>query len=227
MRYSGSVCVLLIIFAFFVYQNVEAAYWDGILPVSQLTSAVQHNNERRRGSGKSQKVFVKNRSGGKHAKHLLQYIGYDSYDQSRSSSNILYDTIEPILNNVPIVGHIKGIYHIRNGERERGLETLKTVTTSTAIIGASGVGGPFGAIAASIATQAIITSLDSYFYDQYKPYGLFEYLKRIRHATFGEHVDNIAELAATGMTGYYLKVPTPKVHIHPYVVHIMCSKIHC
>lgn len=106
-------------------------------------------------------------------KSILHYSLNEDEAAARSSKQFLLKTVEPLMDNAPVIGHLKGMLHIMTGQNDHGMETLKRATIITAILGGARMGGPIGAICLGIITQGLITGIDSLVYKKYKPYGIF------------------------------------------------------
>lgn len=74
-----------------------------------------------------------------------------------------------VVNAIPVVGHVKGVYHYANGEKDAGDNAMKAASRTVGVIGGGIVGGlvggPAGAVAGGIyggaLTDCVTTAVDS------------------------------------------------------------------
>lgn len=131
---------------------MDAAFWDGIIGISQVKSAAQYATGDKQGAIQTQKNFLNQMTGVSQIKSLYHLYKGDRRAAIKTQKIYYYETVEPLLENTPILGQLKGAAHIVFGQTERGLDIIKGSTTSTAVVAGAAFGGP-AAVGFSIATQ--------------------------------------------------------------------------
>lgn len=110
--------------------------------------------------------------------------------QSKFVSNL-----EPIVDGTPIIGHVKGVVHHILGDHEQGWNVIKSATSSTGAVIGGVFGGPAGAVAGHLLTDAAITGVESAINKDFKPHGIIDYVSKINKKKPDEHVETVAGLA--------------------------------
>lgn len=173
-------------------------FWDGIIGVAQFKSLVQLIAGDVDGARQTQENFLNQAPMISQYKSLYHLIDGNEEAARETQEIFLNNTITPMVESTPVVGHIKGAVHIALGEEERGVEIIKGATTSTAMAVGGIIAGPAGAIGAGIASDALITGIDSALDGEYKPFGLVDYASNIDHLSVGEHFDTVTGLIVAG-----------------------------
>lgn len=146
MRPKFSILVALFITSLIVIngpQNVDASFWDSIPVISQIKSAVQAIAGDTDGAKKTQENFVNQAPIISQAKSLGEAIAGDNEAAKKTQEQFLHEFIEPVADNTPVVGHIKGGIHIAAGDTEHGEQILKGASSATAAL-IGGILGLFG-----------------------------------------------------------------------------------
>ena len=123
-----------------------------------------------------------------------------------------------LVDGMPVVGHVKGVYHYLDGDKEAGDQCMKAASRSTAVVGATVLTGGLGAgwaataaVTSGLAMDEVTTVADSLIHDEFRPSG---HLASICHAI--DSGDPTAYLdAATGVafefTAAYLTADNGKM----------------
>eukprot|EP00929_Paragymnodinium_shiwhaense_P003197 TRINITY_DN10362_c0_g1_i2.p1 TRINITY_DN10362_c0_g1~~TRINITY_DN10362_c0_g1_i2.p1 ORF type:complete len:252 (+),score=33.30 TRINITY_DN10362_c0_g1_i2:127-882(+) len=112
---------------------------------------------------------------------MIRFFDDKAESKSRASrSNEAWsEFIEGVVDGIPVFGHMKGWWHVLDGEEERGARAVASATRSVTVI-AAGIGGgifggPAGACAAGVASGAafdsIATAIESGFQASCTPSG--------------------------------------------------------
>lgn len=175
---------------------VEASFWDSLPIISQVKSLVQVIVGDVDGARQTQDNFLNQAPVVSQVKSAIEAIGGDDEAARRTQRRFLHGYLEPIADNTPVVGHIKGGIHMAVGDTERGEQILKGASSTTAAVLGGLVGGPAGAIAGQVAGDTIITAVDSIRNRETTNYGTLHYLDNFDKASPGEHFDSILGFAA-------------------------------
>lgn len=111
MRPNFSVYATLVIVSLVLTngpQHVDASFWDSIPLISQIKSAVQAISGDTEGAKKTQENFLNQAPIISQAKSLGEAIAGDEEAARNTQKQFLNEFIEPVADNTPIVGHIKG-----------------------------------------------------------------------------------------------------------------------
>jgi len=124
------------------------------------------------------------------------------------------NTVNDVVDNVPVVGHVKGAVHYVCGDKDGGDKAMKSASRTTGVIigGAVGIAaGPAGMVAGGIAGGAavdgITTGVESGIKGEYTPSGQIEAWTRVAQAETSEEliggiVDGVTAPVLDGMLGY-------------------------
>lgn len=130
MRVWHPACVFLLYVLFF-YTSTKASFWDGLIGISQLKSTTQTLSGDIAGAKHTKRNFMNQMPIVSQVKQIMHYKRKEDLAAIQTSKQFLFETVEPIFNHAPILGHIKGMMHIMLGEKDRGLDTLRGATTAT------------------------------------------------------------------------------------------------
>lgn len=126
--------VTVIFVTFFVCANVDASFWDGIVGVSQLKTATQFALGDKKGASQTNRNFWRQMPGISQINSGLQLARGRTKDAKNTQIQFIRETVEPFINNIPVIGHGKGAIHLLFGDRQKGLDIIKGATTSTAMV---------------------------------------------------------------------------------------------
>lgn len=200
---------LVVLFAVWGSTHGRPSFWDSLPVISQIKSAVQAIGGDSEGARRTQENFLNQMPVLSQLKSAVQAASGDNEGARKTQEQFLHEYIEPIADNTPVIGHVKGGIHIAVGDKERGEQILKGASSSTAMVIGGVVGGPGGAIAAGAAMDGIITVVDSDVHNEYRPFGIVNYASNIDKHSVGEHFDTwtgigsqfVGGKAATKVTG--------------------------
>jgi len=191
-----------------VSSATDASFWDTIPVVSQLKSAVQAIAGDSEAARQTQINFANQMPVVSQIKSAVQAATGDKQGARDTQMHFLKNA-ETMVDGTPVVGHIKGGIHMLAGDKERGLDIIRGATSTTGVVVGAVLGGPAGAIADGLATNMVITNIDTTVAaandddPQIKSYGMVNYLINIGKKSVGEHFDVIAGMSvdvAGGMT---------------------------
>lgn len=118
--------------------------------------------------------------------------------------------LEPIIDGIPVVGHIKSIFQLAHGDVEKGLKTMETATSSTGAVAGGLLGGPAGAIIGKVLTDGFITAAERVLRpEDSEPHGVFNSLSIAHNSTSSELFDSMVDLTMAGGVGKIKSRPTP------------------
>lgn len=177
------------------------SFWDGIPLISQGKSLIQVISGDAEGAKRTQENFTKQMPIISQARSTVERVMGNFENAQKTNEQFLTGFVEPIVDNTPGVGHVKGAIHIATGDVQRGEEIIKGATKSGLIAIGAVAGGPAGAISTSVMTDKLYTAVDSARANEYKPYGFEEYVQNIGKKSAGEHVDQWVELGFTATKG--------------------------
>lgn len=172
-----------------VSRGVDASFFDGVPIISQIKSGIQAITGDEEGAEKTQENFMNQAPVISQVKSAVQFVTGDAEGALKTQEHFLHGTIEPVVDNTPVVGHLKGTIHLIAGDTERGEDIMKGASSSAAAVLGGIVGGPAGAIAAHVAADHAITAVDSALSNEFKPYGVVDYMANIDKKDVGEHFD--------------------------------------
>lgn len=89
--------------------KVSASFWDGVPITSQWKTFFQAANGDIKGAKKTQKHFLDQAPVISQLKSFAELVRGDNKAAQKTQKKFLHKTLEPIADNTPIVGHIKGI----------------------------------------------------------------------------------------------------------------------
>ncbi|KAF6198577.1 hypothetical protein GE061_008325 [Apolygus lucorum] len=116
--------------------------------------------------------------------------------------------LEEVADGLPVVGHIKGGVHIGLGDREKGEAIIKGASSTTGSVIGGLLGGPAGAILGGIATDMLISGIDSAVHKESKPFGMVDYVININDKDAGEHFDTLFGIGLDAVGGAVAKTPS-------------------
>lgn len=116
-------------------KNVDATFWDGVVGVSQLKAATQYMAGDRNGAAQTNRNFWNQMPVVSQMKSLGQILIGRGADAQVTQAIFLRDTIEPILDSTPVVGHAKAYVHLfMGGDKEHAYKILRASTVSSVIL---------------------------------------------------------------------------------------------
>lgn len=183
--------LVAVLLALVQHQCVDASFWDGIPVISQIKSAVQAIGGDTEGAKRTQENFLNQAPVISQVKSAVQAGQGDHAGAKRTQEQFLHETIEPVAENTPGVGHLVGVGHIAAGNKERGEAIIKGATTNTAAVAGAFLGGPAGAIGAGAAMDGIFTGADTAAHGEFKPFGVVDHFDRMGKGqlSIGDHFD--------------------------------------
>lgn len=199
-------CVAIWTISFVIIMDPESvqgfpSFWDGIPLISQGKSLIQVISGDAEGAKRTQENFTKQMPIISQARSTVEKVMGNFEDAQKTEEQFITGFVEPIVDNTPGVGHVKGAIHMATGDMQRGEEIMKGATKNGLIAIGTMVGGAGGAISTSLMTDKLYTAVDSARANEYKPYGFEEYVQNIDKKSAGEHVDQWVELVLTGKKG--------------------------
>ncbi|KAM4060145.1 hypothetical protein HRG_002248 [Hirsutella rhossiliensis] len=165
-------------------------------------------------------------------KSLIQAITGDT-DGARKTQEEFFDawehhlghTVSELVDAVPIIGNIKGLVHFAVGDYEGGLHaeeaatrSLVVMTAAAAVAGTGGAAAPiFAGVVAGIASDGIITGIESGVHHKYDPQGMISVGTNIvndvrtgeEYKLGGDFFDGIVIAASDGILGSATVKGTP------------------
>lgn len=178
-----------------VCEEPTISLFDMVPGVAQLKSMVQLLVGDADGALKTQTNFLNNGLITSQARTVYFFVTGDPSKAGDIQLTFL-GNLECVVDGVPGVGHVKGIYHLLNDETERGLRSIKSSTSSVGtVVGAIG-GGPLGAVGGHVVADLLISGVDKLVRgNNSEPHGIVEYVENFSHVDSGGHFDVIAGLA--------------------------------
>lgn len=104
--------------------------------------------------------------------------------------------VEPLIDGLPFVGHLKGTIHLAVGDTDHGSKALKAATSSLGTLAGGVLAGPVGAIASQVMMDAAFSA-----FNKGEPYGLFHFLKNLPNNTAGDYFETLVGMGLTGLAG--------------------------
>ena len=175
------------------------SYIDWLPVVSQVKSLIQVIGGDPEGAKQTQENFSRQMPIVSQARSTVEKAMGNFEEARKTEEQFAFDFLEPTVNKMPVIGHVKGAVHMAVGDTKRGEEILKEATKSGLIAVGGTLGGPGGAMSTSLLTDQLYTAIDSAVAQEYKPYGFEEYSQNIDKKTVGEHVDQWVDLASAGL----------------------------
>lgn len=154
---------------------------DQVPVVSQIKSAVQFLFNDPEGALQTQINFSKRCIVVSQVRSYVEVITGQEQNALETQKEFLTH-FEKTFNNVPVVGHFKGIFHYIDGDTQKGNDAMKGATRTLGAI-AGGVlgmvaGGPPGAVACGTAgatvVDGVITGIESAAKGKLRPNGLLK-----------------------------------------------------
>lgn len=197
------------------------------LPVaSQLKSVVQVTFGDRQGARNTQERFIRQCPLISQVTSAIQ-VGKGDRDAARKTQLEFLSVVSGVVDNVPLVGHVKGGLHYARGNKNRGDAAMKAAShTSAAIVEGIGgffaggpVGAAFGGIAAGTAMDSFITISEYGVSRKYKPEGILRPLSDPKDP--GKWVDGAMGMAMDGFIGKGAGFLVSKTHLNqPSFFHV-------
>lgn len=128
-------------------------------------------------------------------KSLVQAISGDSDGAKKTQENytkqkqFLIGIVEPIIDDIPVIGHMKGAIHMATGDIQRGQEIMKGATKSGLITVGAMIGGSARALSTSLIADKLYNAFDSARTNEYRSHGFEEYVQNIRKKSAKEYVN--------------------------------------
>lgn len=130
---------------------------------------------------------------------IIDLIISNKTEMEASASRYFKFTLEPLIDGIPGLGHIKGVYHLTQNESEQAEASLIPATKSLSVMGSTvaclpgGLGAAVAcATAGSVGRDAVITQYYTNKHKQYTPGGLFEYIDNFKNK-HSQHFDQDAD----------------------------------
>lgn len=222
MRFSfASVSLFVLILYLCNYiEVIHATFWDGVVGVSQIKQAAQWFSGDKKGARQTHRNFWNQMPVASQLKSIGQVIIGDGAGAQDTQLKFLAETVEPVLENTPVIGHIKAYVHVLLGNEAYGYKVMRSATISSMMVLIASVSGPFGALAAGLGSEAFLTLAESAVRRKYTPVGFFNYLENIKRVKAGEHVEQLADLLGTLYGGR-------KIKASGVYVTFICDKYKC
>lgn len=114
--------------------------------------------------------------------------------------------LEPVVDGLPLIGHLKSGIHLILGDYEHGLEAMISATSSMGALTGALIAGPVGAIAGQAITDTTITILDQTIRgNKAKPHGIMSVMTNLPNKTSGEVFDTVGVLGLSGVVSVKVK----------------------
>lgn len=174
-------------------ENTKISVFDMLPVISFIKSAVQLIGNDKDGAAKTMDNFWNKGMITSQARSLYFLVTGDPGKAGDIQLEFL-GNLEPVVDSVPGVGHAKGLFHLITNESERGLQAIKSATSSTgAVIGAV-LAGPGGAVGGHVLTDLVITAVDTTVHDKLQTHGTMEYIQNFGKKDIGGHFDAVTGL---------------------------------
>lgn len=110
--------------------------------------------------------------------------------------------LEPIIDGLPFVGHLKGSIHLAVGDVDHGLQALVAATANLGALAGGVLAGPAGAIASQVMIDAAVSGIDKAVRkDKAEPYGIFHFLTHLPNSTASDFFETLVGMGLTGYSG--------------------------
>lgn len=96
-------------------QHVDASLWDSLPVISQMKSLVQVIGGDEKGAEQTQLNFINQAPVVSQVKSMAEAISGDEKAAQRTQEKFVNGFVEPLGDNMPVVGHIKGKKYERIG----------------------------------------------------------------------------------------------------------------
>ncbi|ESO99054.1 hypothetical protein LOTGIDRAFT_238932 [Lottia gigantea] len=167
--------------------SLDKAMSDWLPGVSQLKSAIQLLCGDAEGAKKTQENFSRQCPVVSQLRSTIELANGDATAALQTQKEFLA-TVNEVANQVPIVGHVKGMVHYAMGDNDGGDNAMKSSSRTVGVLagGAGGgfVGGPVGAIVGGIKggliMDGVTTAVDSRIHGHYRPTGYIEQFHEIK-----------------------------------------------
>lgn len=188
-----------------------ASFLDFLPVASQIKSAIQAASGDLEGAKNTQENFSRQCPVISQARSFVEATALQNPEAARETQEqFLNGFIEPLADNTPVIGHIKGGIHMAVGDTKRGEEILKGASKTLAIALGSAA-GPVGATSSAYLYDSIVTAIDSAVKGEHTPYGMHDYFENIDEKTVGDHFDFWLEAALSGIPAGQKKAMKQKI----------------
>lgn len=175
-------------------------FWDMVPGVSQIKSIAQLISGDVDGSLKTAVNFLHDGFGTSQLRSTY-FLATGDVDKAVETQKKFGRNIEVLVDSTPVLGHVKGIVHLLNGDEKHGWSVIRQAT-STALSAVGGVvAGPAGFVAGQAAVDGLTTLVDLAVNDNAEPHGIIDYVLTAKNRTVAEHVDALASIAVSGPVG--------------------------
>lgn len=123
-------------------------------------------------------------------KSAVQIVSGDREGARETQRRFLHEFVEPVADNTPGVGHLRGGLHLLAGDRERGAVILRRATSATAGVVGGLLGGLTGAVAGVAASDVAFTGVNSVRSGKFAPVGIVDYVTRNNPSSRREEKEN-------------------------------------
>lgn len=180
----------------------STSFWDMIPVIAQGKSLVQLIFGDKDGALKTQENFLNEgliTSQFRSAYSLVTGEPKKAWDiQKKSLSNM-----QVVIDNVPLLGHIKGGIQLIAGDHDGGWQALKSATSTCGSILGGMLAGPAGAIGGNLLMDSLITTTDFLInQNQSQSHGLISYINNLNKMKPGDHFDAIAGMVIDAKVGH-------------------------
>lgn len=131
---------------------------DGIPLISQAKSLVQIFSGDIEGARKTQENFSRQIP---IVRSIVESSIGNSDEVKKVQEQFLGGFLEPLVDNTPVIGHVKGAIHMVVGDTERGQEIMKGATNTGLVMVGSALGGPGAVISPSLLTNRLCSTVNS------------------------------------------------------------------
>lgn len=125
---------------------------------------------------------------------------------------------EPLIDGLPVIGHLKGAIHLAVGDTRHGVRALESATSNLSALAGGWLAGPVGSMFGQVATDAFISLLEKLTRDKNAELpGLFGFMSNMsRNTTSGEVFEELSQLALSGFAGSKIKTTKAKYNQFNY-----------
>lgn len=154
------ILVLLLSITTFLQSTTAAPnFIDAIPLISQGKSLVLWTANNSEEAKRVQEYFAKNAVGFSQLYSLAQILTGNPDGALETQKGFLYNTVVPLIDAIPGVGHVKGA--LQKGDEEAGIQAIQSATRTTGILLGGALAGPGGAVAGALASDGLFTGLES------------------------------------------------------------------
>jgi len=183
----------------------ESSMWDMIPVVAQIKSGVQLMTGDKEGAKKTQMSFLNEGFGTSQARSAF-FLVTSEPDKAWEIQKKFGSNLEGTVESVSVLGHVKSITHLMAGDRESSWRAMKSATSGTFTVFGGVLGGPVGAIAVQVLSDAAISVVDKMIKgNRSTGHGVINYLSHLPEQKIGDHFDMALGMASTGLIGKGIK----------------------